>query len=104
MEELQRVYEIACGALILVLTGGMTIMWLVIKAYEKQAKMTVRKRCRAYAEKVKKEQTKKGADHFVKMYEANKRIKELERELATERNRNKVMAQAVEGFRMKEVR
>lgn len=104
MEQIQRIYEIACGALVLVLTGCMGIMWLIIKGYQKQAKMTVKKRCMAYAEQVKKEQTKKGAEHFVKMYEANKRIRELEAELATERNRNKIMSQAVEGFRMREVR
>lgn len=104
MEQIQRIYEIACGALVLVLTGCLGIMLMIIKGYEKQAKMTVKKRCRAYAEKVKKEQTKKGADHFVKLYEANQRIKELERELATERNRNKIMEQAVDGFRVHEVR
>lgn len=104
MENIQRIYEIACGALVLVLTGCLGIMWIIIKGYQKQAKMTVKKRCRAYAEQVKKEQTKKGAEHFVKMYEANKRIRELEAELATERNRNKIMSQAVEGFRMREVR
>lgn len=104
MEQIQRIYEIACGALVLVLTGCLGIMWMIIKGYEKQAKMTVKKRCRAYAEKVKKEQTTKGAEHFVKMYEANKRIRELEAELATERNRNKIMEQAVDGFRVHEVR
>lgn len=104
MDQIQRVYEIACGALVLVLTGGLGIMWVIIKAYEKQAEMTVKKRCREFQEQVKQEQTKKGAETFVKMYEMKQRIKELESELAVERNRNQVMAQAVEGFRMRETR
>lgn len=105
MAEIQRIYEIACGALVLVLTGCMGIMWMIIKSYEKQAKRTVKKRCTAYAEKVKKEQTKKGAENFVKMYEANQKIKSLEEELSAERRKNKIMAQTIEGFRMsREVR
>ena len=97
MEDLQRIYEIACGALVLVLTGCLGVMWVIIQGYRKQAKMTVQKRCKAYAEKVHAEQRKKGAKHFVQIYEANQRIKELERELAYERNRNKIMVQATRG-------
>ena len=104
MAEIQRLYEIACGALVLVLTGGLAIMWVIVKAYEKQANINADKRIKAHESQMRKAMVKKGADHFVKMYEANKRIKELEKELATERNRNKIMSQAVEGFRIKEVR
>ena len=104
MEEIQRLYEIACGALVLVLTGALGVMLIVIKGYEKQANINAQKRIKAHEDKMRKLMVKKGADHFVKMYEANKRIKELEQELATERNKNKIMSQAVEGFRIREVR
>ena len=44
MENMQRIYEISCGALVLVLTGCLGIMWLVIKRYEEKANIACQKR------------------------------------------------------------
>lgn len=93
-----EICEIVGSVLILFLTGCLALMWVIIREYQRQAKMTVQKRCRRYAERTKVEQRKKGAEHFVKLYNANQRIKELEKELAKERLKNSVMVQAT-GFR-----
>lgn len=99
MENMQRIYEISCGALVLVLTGCLGIMWLVIKGYEKQANIDCEKRMKAHRErmqeKVAKESFENGKRKFVELFEAHEMIRTLESENAELRKQNDILRQTL---------
>lgn len=99
MENMQRIYEISCGALVLVLTGCLGIMWLVIKRYEEKANIACQKRIKEETDRIfdawHQSEMKNGKKRFVEMFKAHERIKKLETENADLRKQNDILRQTL---------
>lgn len=85
VEAAERSLTIACGAFILVLTLIAAAAWYFTIVFVNREKKASQKREKANENRIRREYAeelrKKGAASFVTQYEANERIKELERQL-----------------------